>query len=139
MWFFFGYIEPMDFFDKSYLTVQKQYKPKYKQRANSFALWFVSALQIGLLLLFGYFLFLFIKETRTIYLSADKAWLFFILTCLFIIIRNWLRYGGRQLKIRRAKSSATVSSGQLKFSHLLALLISVYLVSFLFISICKLN
>jgi len=120
----------MDFFDQSYILIRENYRPKYKQRANIFALWYITGLQIGLLLLLGVFLYLFLKEMRTIAVSEDKAWLFFLVFSIIIIVRNWLRYSGRQLKIRRAKNSSA-NSPSFKIWQLFLLLIGLYSISLL--------
>lgn len=132
MWFFFlYYIGRMDFFDQSYQSIQKAYKPNYKQKANTFALWFVSSFQVGLLLLVGIFLYLFLNEMRTITLSADKAWLIFTVFSIVLIVRNWLRYSGRALKIRNAKKNTVTSSSVFKVWQLVLTLIALYIVSFM--------
>ena len=135
MWFsFLTYIQPMDFFDQAYISIQKHYKPKLKQRANTIALWYVSLLHIGILLLCGIFLFLFLNEMRTISLSSERARLFFTLLSIFLIVRNWLRYSGRQLKIRKAKTKTPTSKTEVKFWQLIVILISIYSVCFMMLS-----
>lgn len=124
----------MDFFDQSYILIREYYRPKYKQRANTFALWYVTILQVGLLLLLGVFLYFFLEEMRTVSVSEDKAWLFFWVFSIIIIVRNWLRYSGRQLKIRRAKNSLSYSPS-FKIWQLLLLLIGLYCIPLLMLMV----
>ena len=120
----------MNQFDTLYFTVQKQYKPKHKQKANGFALWYVSLLQSGLLLFVGVLIAHFFKGMSTSGLSQDKAWLLFGMSVVFVFFRNWMLYSGRKQKIMLAKGRKK-ASGDYKLWMLWLLLLGVFGLSFM--------
>ena len=95
---------PMTIFDNLFLSVQKHYKPTYKQKANSYALWYVSLLQSGLLLLSGILIAVFLKGMHTSGMNSENAWLLYVLVVLFLCLKNWLQYSGKKSKIMRANT-----------------------------------
>ncbi len=120
----------MNLFDTLYFSVQKQYRPKHKHKANLFALWYVSLLQSGLLLFAGVLIAHFLEGMSTSGLSQDKAWLLFGMSVGFVFFRNWIMYSGRKQKIMLAKNRKK-SSGDYKLWMLWLLLIGVFSLSIL--------
>lgn len=94
----------MTFFDQLFFSCFKQYKPKYKQKANTIALFYISSLQCSLLLLTGLLLAFFLKQMHTSSMDPEKAWLLFVLGCMVIIFKNWIQYSGKTRKIMNAKN-----------------------------------
>ncbi|TXD83721.1 hypothetical protein ESY86_08375 [Subsaximicrobium wynnwilliamsii] len=94
----------MTFFDQLFFSCFKHYKPKYKQKANTIALFYISSLQCALLLLTGLLLAFFLKQMHTTSMSSDNAWLLFVLGCFIIIFKNWIQYSGKKRKIMNAKN-----------------------------------
>ena len=52
----------MNFFDQLYLTIFNRFKGRYKQKANTIALYYTSILQIALLFLGGVFFIKFLEQ-----------------------------------------------------------------------------
>ncbi len=120
----------MNIFDALYFSIQKQYRPKYRQKANQFALWYVSLLQFGLLLLIGAVIAHFLKGMHTAGLDEGKAWLLYGMTCLFIGFKNWMGYSGRKRKVMIAKGRKK-PTGDYKAWMLWLLLIGVFALALL--------
>lgn len=104
MWFFLSLnLALMNTFDALFFNVFQHYKLKYKRKANTIALFYVSLLQISLLLLSGIVLALFLNEMNTSTMSSGKAWSLFIMSSIFIYFRNWIQYTGKKRSIINAK------------------------------------
>jgi len=95
----------MQTFDSFFFSVFQYYKPKFKQKANTIALFYISSLQCALLLLSGIVLAFFLKQMHTNTISSSKAWTLFFLVSIFIYFKNWIQYSGRKRKILNAKSN----------------------------------
>ena len=54
----------MNFFNQLYLTVFNRFKGRYKQKANTIALFYTSLLQIALLFLGGVFFIKFLEQMK---------------------------------------------------------------------------
>jgi len=107
LWFSFytnQFIEIMTFFDQLFYSCFQHYKPKHKQKANTIALYYISTLQCALLLLSGFFLAFFLKQMHTTSMTAEKAWLLFIIGCVILVFKNWVQYSGKKRKIMNAKN-----------------------------------
>lgn len=120
----------MNIFDTLYFSLQKNYKPKYRQKANLLALWYVSFLQYGLLLLIGVLIAHFLKGMRTAGLDEVKAWLLYSMVCIFIAFKNWMGYSGRKRKVMIAKGRKK-STGDYNTWMLWMLLIGVFALALL--------
>ena len=93
----------MNFFNQLYLTVFNHFKARYKQKANSIALYYVSILQIALLLLGGIFFTKFLEQMKVVVMSSTNSVVLFCLIALFIHFKNWVNYSGRKRRVLNAK------------------------------------
>ena len=80
----------MTVFDELFYTIFIFYKNRYKQKANSIAIVYVSFLQGTLLLLLGVFFAGFFRQMNMVTMSATKAWVLFVLVLVFIYFKNWI-------------------------------------------------
>ena len=95
----------MNFFNQLYLTVFSRFKGLFKQKANTIAFYYVSVVEIALLLLLGVFLIKFLDQMKVVVMSGANSWLLFIMTAVFIHFKNWLSYSGRKRRVLNAKLS----------------------------------
>lgn len=93
----------MTFFDQLYFNVFNHYKITHKAKAKTIALYYISALQILLLLLSGIVLAVFLKQMNVITMSSSKTWTLFIIASLIILFKNWMQYSGKKRNILNAK------------------------------------
>ena len=95
----------MNYFNKLYLTVFSRFKSRFKQKANTIALFYVSLVEIGLTLLIGVFFVKFLDQMKVVIMSGSNAWLLFIMTALFVHFKNWINFSGRKRRVLNAKLS----------------------------------
>ena len=95
----------MNYFNKLYLTVFSRFKSRFKQKANTIALFYVSLVEIGLTLLIGVFFIKFLDQMKVVIMSGSNAWLLFIMTALFVHFKNWVNFSGRKRRVLNAKLS----------------------------------
>lgn len=95
----------MNYFNKLYLTVFSRFKSRFKQKANTIALFYVSLVEIGLTLLIGVFFVKFLDQMKVVIMSGSNAWLLFIMTALFVHFKNWVNFSGRKRRVLNAKLS----------------------------------
>jgi len=95
----------MNFFNQLYLTVFSRFKGRFKQKANTIALFYTSVLQIALLFLGGVFFIKFLEQMKVVVMSESNAWVLFIMTAVFIHFKNWVSYSGRKRRVLNAKLS----------------------------------
>jgi len=95
----------MNFFNQLYLTVFSRFKGRFKQKANTIALFYTSVLQITLLFLGGVFFIKFLEQMKVVVMSESNAWVLFIMTAVFIHFKNWVSYSGRKRRVLNAKLS----------------------------------
>ena len=93
----------MNFFNQLYLTVFNHFKARYKQKANTIALFYVSILQIALLLLGGIFFTKFLEQMKVVVMSSTNSVVLFCMIALFIHFKNWMNYSGRKRRVLNAK------------------------------------
>lgn len=93
----------MTLFDSLYFNVFNHYKASHKSKAKTISLYYISILQITLLLLCGIFLAVFLKQMNVITMSTSKAWTLFIIASLIILFKNWMQYSGKKQNILNAK------------------------------------
>lgn len=93
----------MNFFNQLYLTVFNHFKARYKQKANTIALYYVSILQIALLLLGGIFFTKFLEQMKVVVMSSTNSVVLFCMIALFIHFKNWMNYSGRKRRVLNAK------------------------------------
>ena len=95
----------MNYFNQLYLTVFSRFKGRFKQKANTIALFYTSVLQITLLFLGGVFFIKFLEQMKVVVMSESNAWVLFIITAVFIHFKNWVSYSGRKRRVLNAKLS----------------------------------
>lgn len=95
----------MTVFDQFALSVFNHYKPKLKQKASSVTIFYLSFLQISLLLLLGVFFGAFFKQMKLDTMSSEKAWTLFIIASIFIYFKNWMGFSGKKRNVLNAKRS----------------------------------
>ena len=95
----------MNYFNQLYRTVFNRFKGRYKQKANTVALYYVSVVEIALILLLGVFFIKFLDQMKVVVMSGSNAWLLFVMTAVFIHFKNWVSYSGRKRRVLNAKLS----------------------------------
>ena len=94
----------MTLFDRFYFSIFSFYKERYKQKAKTMALVYISILQISLLFLFGCFCAAFVSRMPNMEtMSANSAWTLFILFSIGIYFKNWMQYTGKKRMVIQAK------------------------------------
>ena len=93
----------MNGFDKLFYSVFVFYKKRYKQKASTIAITYISVLQCLLLLLFGVFSAKFISQMHVDSMSSGNAWTLFVLASFFICFKNWMQYTGKRRMMINAK------------------------------------
>jgi hypothetical protein len=93
----------MTIFNQLYLFVFNKYKPKYKLKANSIALIYISILQISLVFLAGSFIAAFSNQMNLDIMSKSKVITFFVIIAAVIHFSNWMGYSGQSRKVMNAK------------------------------------
>ncbi|WP_142784302.1 hypothetical protein [Changchengzhania lutea] len=93
----------MTTFDTLFFNLFNYYKTKNNKKANSIATFYITFLQCTLLLLLGVFFAGFFKQMHMDIMSADKAWIVFVLVVVFIYFKNWIQYSGRKRMVLNAK------------------------------------
>ena len=95
----------MNYFNRLYLTTFNRFKARFRQKANTIALFYVSIVEIAIILLLGIFFIKFLDQMKVIIMNGTNGWLLFIILALFIHFKNWLSYSGRKRRIINAKLS----------------------------------
>ena len=95
----------MNYFNQLYRTVFNRFKGRFKQKANTIALYYVSVVEIALILLLGVFFIKFFDQMKVVVMSGSNAWLLFVMTAVFIHFKNWVSYSGRKRRVLNAKLS----------------------------------
>ncbi|AUP79787.1 hypothetical protein [Flavivirga eckloniae] len=93
----------MNLFDVLFYNIFSRYKAKYKQKANTIAITYVSVFQCSLLLLLGVFFAGFFRQMHMVTISREKAWILFALIAVFIFFKNWMQYTGKRRMMINAK------------------------------------
>lgn len=96
----------MTIFDVLFYNVFHHYKPTKKKKANTIALYYITALQCSLVLLSGIVIAVFLGEMNKAPMSSSNAWTLFIMACIFLYFRNWVQYSGKKRKILNAKKNS---------------------------------
>jgi hypothetical protein len=95
----------MNYFNRLYLTTFNRFKARFRQKANTIALFYVTIVEIAITLLLGIFFIKFLDQMKVIIMNGTNGWLLFIILALFIHFKNWLSYSGRKRRILNAKLS----------------------------------
>ena len=93
----------MTVFDKFFYFIFSKFKERYKQKANTIALFYTSVLQIALVFLLGCFFAAFFSQMHVDAMSSDKAWIVFVMVSIIIHFKNWISYNGKTRKVMNAK------------------------------------
>ncbi len=95
----------MTIFNQLFFSVYTFYKTTYKKKASAIAVFYISLLQISLVLLFGSFFAAFFNQMHVETLTSGNAWTLFVISSIFIYFKNWMSYNGRNRMILKAKMS----------------------------------
>lgn len=95
----------MTVFDQFTLSIFNYYKPILKRKAYALGIFYISFLQISLLLLLSAFFAAFFTQMRVSILSSGKAWTLFVMASIFIYFKNWMGYSGKKRTILNAKKA----------------------------------
>ena len=95
----------MSVFDQFVLSVFNYYKARYKRKANTIAVFYISILQISIVLLLGVFFAAFFGQMHVETMSSSKAWTIFVMVSFFIYFKNWISYSGKKRNILNAKNT----------------------------------
>ena len=93
----------MTIFDQFALSIFNTYKPRFKQKANAIAVFYLSLLQSSILLLLGVFFAAFFRQMKVDTMSSSKAWTLFIITVIIIYFKNWMGFSGKKRLVLNAK------------------------------------
>ena len=115
----------MNYFNQLYITVFSRFKGRFKQKANTIALYYISVVEIALLLLIGVFFNKFLDQMKVVFMTGADAWLLFVMTAVFIHFKNWVRYSGRKRRVLNAKLS---SKKGLEYSSFLLIVLPIGIV-----------
>jgi len=100
----------MTTFDQFFFAIFSAFKPKFKQKANSIALFYFSILQIALLFVIGAFLVTFLSKMHVKTMSTSSMWTLFIIFSIIIHLKNWMKYNGKSRKVLNAKFNKSKNS-----------------------------
>ena len=95
----------MTIFDQFALNVFNYCKPKFKKRANTIAVFYLSLLQCSVLLLLGVFFSEFFNQMKIEMMSSSNAWTLFIIAVVLIYFKNWMTFTGKKRLLLNAKSN----------------------------------
>ena len=115
----------MNYFNQLYITVFSRFKGRFKQKANTIALYYISVVEIALLLLICVFFNKFLDQMKVVVMTGADAWLLFIMTAVFIHFKNWVNYSGRKRRVLNAKLS---SKKGLEYSSFLLIVLPIGIV-----------
>ena len=115
----------MNYFNQLYITVFSRFKGRFKQKANTIALYYISVVEIALLLLICAFFNKFLDQMKVVVMTGADAWLLFIMTAVFIHFKNWVNYSGRKRRVLNAKLS---SKKGLEYSSFLLIVLPIGIV-----------
>lgn len=112
----------MTTFDQFFFSIFTAFKPRFKQKANTIALFYISALQIALLFVIGVFFATFLSKMHANTISVSNAWTLFIIFAVIIHFKNWMKYNGKSRKVLNAKFNKSKSSYSLSILLLLPII-----------------
>lgn len=93
----------MTIFDQLTLNVFNHYKPRFKQKANALAVFYISLLQSSILLALGVFFAAFFRQMKVEVMSSSKAWTLYGIAVVFIYFKNWMSFTGKKRNILNAR------------------------------------
>lgn len=93
----------MTVFDQLFFNSFDHYKKgTYKKNANTIAVYYITLVQMSLLLVLGVFFAEFFSKMHVVTMSSAKAWTLFVVVSFFIYFKNWMRYGGKKRRVLNA-------------------------------------
>lgn len=95
----------MTVFDTMVFTMFNHYKVRLKRKANRLSIFYVSILQITILLFLGVFFSIFFNQMNVDTMDSDKAWILFTIASIIIYFKNWIQYSGKKRRVLNAKST----------------------------------
>lgn len=95
----------MSLFDQFFFNVFNHYKAKYKKRSITFAVLYITILQMSIILVLGVFFAAFFIQMNVETISSEKAWILFVITSCIIYFKNWIQFSGRKRSVMNAKLS----------------------------------
>lgn len=102
----------MTVFDQLFFNSFNYYKKgKFRRNANRIAIWYVTSVQLTLLLVLGVFFAEFFTQMHIVSMSASQAWTLFLILAIIIYFKNWMQYSGKKRKIINAKSAKKMDYG----------------------------
>ncbi|WP_458628402.1 hypothetical protein [Winogradskyella sp. PC D3.3] len=90
-------------FDSYYMIIFNHYKKAFGKRSLDIALFYITFLELSIILALAAFLMAFASQMKTALMSNTKFWILYGLIALFIISKNWMRYNGKKRNILNAK------------------------------------
>ena len=124
----------MTIFDILFYNVFQHYKPTKKKKANTIALYYINLLQCTLLLISGVIITTVLNEINASTMSSGNAWMLFILSCIFLIFRNWIQYSGKKRKMLNIKFNSKKKPERYNIWLLWALLASAMVLAMAMLS-----
>ena len=101
----------MTVFDIMVFSMFNHYKIRFKRKANTISILYISLLQMAILLFLGVFFSIFFNQMNVDTMSSSKAWTLFVLASLIIYFKNWIQYSGKKRRVLNAKNTRTISNG----------------------------
>ena len=100
----------MTTFDQFFFSIFTVFKTRFKQKANTIALLYISTLQIALLFVIGVFFTTFLNKMHVNTMSIENTWILFVLFSIIIHLKNWMKYNGKSRKVLNAKFNKSKNS-----------------------------
>ena len=113
----------MSSFDLIFFSVFNHFKTRFKHKAHTIGIIYLSLLQIALILLLGAFFAEFAEQMHINTMVSWKAWTLFTISSVIVYFRNWIAYSGKKRKVLNAKQLKSKTS-PIQIWKLLLLLIS---------------
>lgn len=102
----------MTLFDQLFFNSFNYYKHgTFRRKANAIAILYITIVQASFLLVLGVFFAEFFHKMHVATMSATKAWVLFVLTCLVLYFINWIQYSGKKRKIMNANQKKKSNYG----------------------------
>ena len=95
----------MTVFDTMVFSMFNHYKIRFKRKANTISIFYISMLQMAILLLLGVFFSIFFNQMNVETMSSSKAWVLFVIASIIIYFKNWIQYSGKKRRVLNAKST----------------------------------
>ena len=95
----------MTVFDTMVFSMFNHYKIRFKRKANTISIFYISILQMAILLLLGVFFSIFFNQMNVETMSSSKAWVLFVIASIIIYFKNWIQYSGKKRRVLNAIST----------------------------------